>query len=180
MGTPFLTNNFDLPFSGMFTQWHVMQKCTAIARKKIFWVWPFGLVAWLAGVVFIDRVPSYHKTHETVNKAAEYICKQKVKLVDFLYPGLLSLSPFTCAIFMRIRILQAKLWIFVEGTRNRKPEKLLPFKKGAFHVAISSQLPIIPVVYSPYYFIHGKSMYFGRGGCDMSMSPLPHVRFNVH
>ena len=53
--------------------------------------------------------------------------------------------------------------MFVEGTRNPNPAKLIPFKKGAFRVAISRQLPLIPVVYSPYYFIDGKSMYFGKG-----------------
>lgn len=62
----------------MFTKWHVMRKCTVIARKKIFYLWPFGLVAWLAGVVFIDRLPSNEKTYEQVNKAAEYVCKEKV------------------------------------------------------------------------------------------------------
>lgn len=55
-----------------------MQKCTVIARKIIFYLWPFGLVAWLSGVVFIDRIPSNEKTYEKVNKAAEYVCKEKV------------------------------------------------------------------------------------------------------
>lgn len=64
----------------MFTIWHIMEKCTAIARKKVFWIWPFGLLAWIAGVVFIDRVPSNEKTYKTVNKAAEYVCRQKVKI----------------------------------------------------------------------------------------------------
>lgn len=53
--------------------------------------------------------------------------------------------------------------MFPEGTRNKNPEKLLPFKKGAFRVAIVCQIPVIPVVYSPYYFINSKKAYFGRG-----------------
>ncbi|XP_042334013.1 1-acyl-sn-glycerol-3-phosphate acyltransferase beta isoform X2 [Sceloporus undulatus] len=42
-----------------------------------------------------------------------------------------------------------KVWIYPEGTRNGNGD-LLPFKKGAFHLAIQTQVPIIPVVYSSF------------------------------
>ncbi|XP_040819196.1 1-acyl-sn-glycerol-3-phosphate acyltransferase beta isoform X1 [Ochotona curzoniae] len=42
-----------------------------------------------------------------------------------------------------------KVWIYPEGTRNTNGD-LLPFKKGAFHLAIQAQVPIIPVVYSSF------------------------------
>uniref|UniRef100_A0A3Q2LBA2 1-acyl-sn-glycerol-3-phosphate acyltransferase n=1 Tax=Equus caballus TaxID=9796 RepID=A0A3Q2LBA2_HORSE len=42
-----------------------------------------------------------------------------------------------------------KVWIYPEGTRNDNGD-LLPFKKGAFHLAIQAQVPIIPVVYSSF------------------------------
>ena len=37
------------------------------------------------------------------------------------------------------------IWIAPEGTRN-PGEGLLPFKKGAFHMAIAAQVPVVPVV----------------------------------
>ncbi|XP_001372646.3 1-acyl-sn-glycerol-3-phosphate acyltransferase beta isoform X1 [Monodelphis domestica] len=42
-----------------------------------------------------------------------------------------------------------KVWIYPEGTRNGSYD-MLPFKKGAFYVAVQAQVPIIPVVYSSF------------------------------
>ena len=42
--------------------------------------------------------------------------------------------------------------MFPEGTRNFT-DKLLPFKKGAFHLAIASKCPIQPVVVNRYRFL---------------------------
>ena len=53
--------------------------------------------------------------------------------------------------------------MFPEGTRNPSRKALLPFKKGAFRVAIACQAPILPVVFSPYYFINDKKKFFGQG-----------------
>lgn len=41
------------------------------------------------------------------------------------------------------------IWVFPEGTRNLGGE-LLPFKKGAFQMAIAAGVPIIPVCVSSY------------------------------
>lgn len=41
------------------------------------------------------------------------------------------------------------IWVFPEGTRNFG-EDLLPFKKGAFHMAIAAGVPIVPVCVSSY------------------------------
>lgn len=72
-------------------------------------------------------------------------------------------SPVVCHMFCQ----QTKLWMFPEGTRNPSRTSLLPFKKGAFRVAITCQVPILPVVYSPYYFIDDKKKYFGQGMMEM-------------
>lgn len=42
--------------------------------------------------------------------------------------------------------------MFPEGTRSLKKE-LLPFKKGAFHLAVASKVPIQPVAVSRYSFL---------------------------
>jgi len=51
-----------------------------------------------------------------------------------------------------IRALTKKntsIWVFAEGTRNRG-RNLLPFKKGAFVMAIEARVPIIPICVSSY------------------------------
>eukprot|EP00069_Balaena_mysticetus_P000856 bmy_14813T0 len=56
-----------------------------------------------------------------------------------------------------------KVWIYPEGTRNDNGD-LLPFKKGAFHLAIQAQVPIIPVVYSSFSsFYNYKTKLFTPG-----------------
>lgn len=54
---------------------------------------------------------------------------------------------------------QVSLWVFPEGTRSSKPDPtLLPFKKGAFHLAVQAQVPIVPVVCENYW-----RLFDGRG-----------------
>ncbi|XP_071097265.1 1-acyl-sn-glycerol-3-phosphate acyltransferase alpha-like [Haliotis cracherodii] len=47
------------------------------------------------------------------------------------------------------------VWIFPEGKRNPK-KGLQPFKKGAFHLAVQAQVPVVPVVFSGYHFYEKK------------------------
>ncbi|XP_046567481.1 1-acyl-sn-glycerol-3-phosphate acyltransferase alpha-like [Haliotis rubra] len=47
------------------------------------------------------------------------------------------------------------VWIFPEGKRNPK-KGLQPFKKGAFHLAVQAQVPVVPVVFSGYPFYEKK------------------------
>ncbi|RKO86329.1 hypothetical protein BDK51DRAFT_12331, partial [Blyttiomyces helicus] len=47
---------------------------------------------------------------------------------------------------------KAGLFVFPEGTRShQKDNSMLPFKKGAFHVAVQGEIPIVPIVVSTYY-----------------------------
>ncbi|MEK7691031.1 MAG: lysophospholipid acyltransferase family protein [Bdellovibrionota bacterium] len=45
-----------------------------------------------------------------------------------------------------IRERNVSVWIFPEGTRNHGRVPLLPFKKGAFYMAIQAQVPVVPIV----------------------------------
>lgn len=48
-----------------------------------------------------------------------------------------------------LRERKVGIWIFPEGTRNGG-RNLLPFKRGAFHMAVQAGVPIIPVCVSSY------------------------------
>ncbi|KAG5682759.1 hypothetical protein PVAND_012092 [Polypedilum vanderplanki] len=99
--------------------WHVMGRTTVIAKKEIFYVWPFGLAAWLCGLIFIN------KQSATESKSIMYDAMERLKRENI------------------------KLWVFPEGTR-RNTNEIHKFKKGAFHLAIQTKTPIMPIVYSSY------------------------------
>lgn len=52
--------------------------------------------------------------------------------------------------------------MFPEGTRHGG-SALLPFKKGAFHVAIASQTAIQPVVVTRYHFLDNAKCKYDPG-----------------
>lgn len=57
------------------------------------------------------------------------------------------------------------VYIFPEGTRSYadKPE-MLPFKKGAFHLAVQAQVPIVAVVVANYaHVFHYQNQTFNAG-----------------
>lgn len=63
---------------------------------------------------------------------------------------------------------QLSLWIFPEGTRNHEGS-MLPFKKGAFHLAVNAQIPIVPIVFSPYTFYDKDSGKFNAGSVKITV-----------
>ncbi|XP_065082347.1 1-acyl-sn-glycerol-3-phosphate acyltransferase alpha-like [Ochlerotatus camptorhynchus] len=123
----------SLDVLGMLDFWHVMNKCTVIAKKELLFTGPFGIAAWLSGLIFIDRKKAA-AAHVAMNDSTTMLKEKRVKL-----------------------------WVFPEGTR-RNTNEIHEFKKGAFHVAVRSQLPIMPVVYSSYgSFLDDKAKILNNG-----------------
>ncbi|KAF9196233.1 1-acylglycerol-3-phosphate O-acyltransferase [Haplosporangium sp. Z 11] len=68
------------------------------------------------------------------------------------------------------------IWIFPEGTRSRLDKAdLLPFKKGAFHLAIQSGLPVLPIISQGYSHLYDSSKrYFPGGELEIRvLEPIP-------
>ncbi|XP_075690745.1 1-acyl-sn-glycerol-3-phosphate acyltransferase beta isoform X2 [Rhinoderma darwinii] len=64
-----------------------------------------------------------------------------------------------------------KVWVYPEGTRNNSGD-LLPFKKGAFHLALQAKVPIVPVVYSSFTsFYDSKKSLFTGGKIKVEILP---------
>lgn len=76
----------------MFDIWPVMNKCTVVAKRELFYAWPFGLAAWLSGLIFINRVRSNEA--KNILNSAQHIIKEK----------------------------RIKLWVYPEGTRRNTGE----------------------------------------------------------
>jgi len=126
----------------LFEIWPHLRKAVPIAKRELLYSGGlFGVCCWLVGTVFIDRTSA--TSRDAVNDAGK-----------------------------RAMTTGTKLMIFPEGTRNgAKGLKLLPFKKGAFHVAIAAKAPIIPVVVSQYNFLDYKFWQFDSGKAVIRVLP---------
>lgn len=104
-----------------------------MAKKSIQWNPVLGPFMNLSGTVFVDRGNSA-KAHRSLEAAGE-----------------------------GMKARQTSIFIFVEGTRHsEETPTLLPFKKGAFHLAQKGGIPIIPVVVENYWRLYHKGV-FGTG-----------------
>lgn len=104
----------------MVTVSYVMQpKTVTIGKNNLFWIPFFGQLYWLSGNILIDRrIRNIQSVRSILVKVIEIIKTYKVSV-----------------------------WIFPEGTRNNG-KRLLPFKTGAFYVALAAKIPIVPICVS--------------------------------
>ncbi|KAI0875110.1 hypothetical protein GGS24DRAFT_310994 [Hypoxylon argillaceum] len=120
--------------------------CSVTAKKNLKSVPFLGWFMTLSGTVFIDRKSSKN-ARDAMSGAAEEIQRRK-----------------------------QSVYMFPEGTRSYAKEPgLLPFKKGAFHLAVQAGVPIVPVVAANYsHILHIKSLVFNRGKIPLKvLDPIP-------
>lgn len=110
--------------------------CSVTAKKALKYVPFLGWFMALSGTVFIDRKNSKDARQAMAGAARE------------------------------IQTRKQSVYIFPEGTRSyAKDPGLLPFKKGAFHLAVQAGVPIIPIVvanYSHVLYIKGRIFRSGK------------------
>ncbi|KAJ7116514.1 1-acyl-sn-glycerol-3-phosphate-acyltransferase [Mycena epipterygia] len=99
----------------------VMPNRVSVMAKKSLGYTPIGPALYLSGAIFVDR-GSGARAVASIRKAGATLRTGGISLV-----------------------------VFPEGTRNASREpSLLPFKKGGFHMAVQSGLPILPIVCENY------------------------------
>lgn len=72
-----------------------------------------------------------------------------------------------------MKTTRQNVFIFPEGTRSyASTPTLLPLKKGAFHLAVQAQVPIVPVVCANYnHVLDTKSKRYTPGVIDVTILP---------
>ncbi|KAI0011797.1 acyltransferase-domain-containing protein [Xylariaceae sp. FL0662B] len=120
--------------------------CSVTAKKALRYTPFLGWFMSLSGSIFIDRKNS--KTARDVMAGAAREMQQRKQSV----------------------------YMFPEGTRSYSKEPfLLPFKKGAFHLAIQAGVPIVPVVTANYsHILYIKDFVFNSGKIPVKvLDPIP-------
>lgn len=116
--------------------WMFPKYCSVTAKSSLKKTPILGWFMTLSGSVFIDRKNS-KDAREAMKGAAD-----------------------------QMQTMKQSVYMFPEGTRSyAKEPMLLPFKKGAFHLAIQAQVPIVPVVaanYSHVLYVKGWTFKSGK------------------
>ena len=101
-------------------------RASIVAKRELQWVPLLGQYLTASGAVFVDRS---NNTNAVKSLAA---------------------------VGQTMKTRGTSLWMFPEGTRSLSPENtLLPFKRGAFHLAVQAGVPIVPVVCENYSWLYG-------------------------
>ena len=136
-----LNHQSAIDLMSMMEIWPLLGNAGPVGKRELLYFEPFGLACWMCGAEFIKRRSK--TSHADINMMGAR-AKQEGK----------------------------KLMIFPEGTRNgAKGLSMLPFKKGAFHIAIDGKLPIQPVILSEYDFLDSKKMIFNPGKVTIKVLP---------
>lgn len=101
--------------------WIFPKNCAVTAKKSLKSMPILGWFMSLSYTVFIDRANSTNARHAMAGASEE------------------------------MSVHKQSVYMFPEGTRSyAKEPMLLPFKKGAFHLAVQAGVPIVPVVVANY------------------------------
>lgn len=122
----------------------VFPKYTSVTAKKSLKYIPFlGWFMSLSKTVFIDRA------NRTTSRAAFDTAAETMKHT------------------------RQNVFIFPEGTRSyASTPTMLPLKKGAFHLAVQAQVPIVPVVCANYnHILDTKNKRYTPGTIDVTILP---------
>jgi len=101
---------------------HLFPRYTSVTSKaSLKWTPILGQFMWASKTIFIDRANS-----KSARAAFDGAAKE-------------------------MKSSRQSVYIFVEGTRSYSlTPTLLPFKKGAFHLAVQAQVPVVPAVCENY------------------------------
>ncbi|KAI8340553.1 hypothetical protein BC941DRAFT_348203 [Chlamydoabsidia padenii] len=122
----------------------VFPKNTSVVAKKEIKYYPFlGWFMILGRAIFLDRKNRTNAVKQA-KQASDDIHRKKISV-----------------------------WLFPEGTRGHSSKvDLLPFKKGAFHMAVQARVPIVPVVFANYSNIYStKAKRFVPGNINIKVLP---------
>jgi len=106
------------------------KQSSIMGKKELKWVPFLGAFMSLSGAVYVDR-GNNAKAIRSMKNAGDYIKKHATSL-----------------------------WLFPEGTRSmREHHDMMPFKKGGFHTAVQSGIPVVPVVCENYWRLYRTGVF---------------------
>jgi len=118
----------------------IPRRTSIMAKSSIRWT-PLGPFMIMSGTIFVDR-GNNARAVSSLKAAGETMKSGGVSL--YMYP---------------------------EGTRHLSEDNsLLPLKKGGFHLAIQSGIPIVPIVAENYWWLYRKG-FFGTGKIKVRALP---------